>query len=503
VAITHVDSNTQTVGSGTSVTVTKPTGTVLDDLLLAFFTSNNQDCTPPTGWTELADETIEVFRCQVFYKVATGSEPSNYQFSVGSNAPLVCTVSALRDVDKTTPIDISPTVGTDTSHSEAYTTPSLTGGTSGRLIYFRTVRFSGTTPPTFTASSVSEMSDVGVFSGGSVCYSQGLYMATSDYSGSGSKSGLGITCSSSESHNFVLTMGVKAKSGATGTADAVMPSLPSVSMAGYWSDHGVVDVDIPMPTADVSAFSGAYEAELDVDVPISVDVAGNTPVRGSLDVIPTPEVEVVGETRFFGGNSITPEREERWFVITQDGYYLGVRTGVNVPLTIEMSLPVVSFLLHTHPHAPDAEVVASANGAVFALTSFATSETGAISATASSPTVLLGDFGAPDELNIPVTVDDASVSITFPAEDTSAVGVAEDITGFTVAVVDAVIAAATYDPVVSIKTPPVAETGAISVVAYDILFQARGGHVTVAAQTYDPSIRIKSNAGTALATCHN
>jgi hypothetical protein len=359
VAISHVGTNHATNGGATSVTVTKPAGTTSDDLLLAFFTSNNQNCTPPSGWTEIADETIEVFRTQVFYKVAGGSEPSNYQFSVSSSAPLVASVTCLRDVDATTPIDIEAVAETDTSHSEPYTTPSVTGGSAGRLVYFRAVRVLSSTPSTFTASGVTELKDVGVFSGGSASYSQGLYLATSDYSGSGSKSGLAITASGSDTHNFVLTLGVKAESGALGAVEISIPSIPSMTADGYWSHVAAVGVDLPLPEMEAEIFNGEFEAELDTEVPISVDIAGNTDVLAEIDVIPVPEADFTGETRFFADNVVTPVREERWFVMTQDGYYLGLRFGVDLPMRIEIPLPVVSIAAQSVTHA-DEEITAVA-----------------------------------------------------------------------------------------------------------------------------------------------
>lgn len=357
-AVSHVNTQTATTGNGTSVTATKPTGTASGDLLLAFFVSNSQDATAPAGWTEIVDQVVEVFRAQVFYKVAGGSEPANYAFSVGAAAPLVLSVSCFRGIDTTDPIDISPVVETALTHSEGYTTPSVTGGSSGRLLYFRAVRFAGSTPPTFTASGIPELADVGVFSGGSVSYSQAYYTSTSDYTTSGSQGGASITCSGSESHNIVLTMGIRA-SGVPGTMEATLP-VPTMSADGSWAIPATMAASLPLPTMTASAFAGDNEGTLSASVPITVSLAGNTPVRGTLDAVVTPSFSGIGETRHFAENVVNVERDERWFVITQDGYRLGTRNQAITLLRIELPLPDIAINVFHITIGPTADVQATA-----------------------------------------------------------------------------------------------------------------------------------------------
>jgi hypothetical protein len=516
VAISHIGTNHATVGSGTSVTVTKPASTANDDLLLAFFTSNNQNCTPPAGWTEIADEVIEVFRAQVFYKVAGSSEPANYQFSVGgggSNTPIVCSVACLRGIDDASPIDITAVAETDTSHSEPYTTPGLTGGTAGRLVYFRTVRVSSSTPPTFTASSVTELKDVGVFSGGSVSYSQGLYLANADYSGGGSKSGLGITCSGSDTHNFVLTLGVKAEAGLTATMGLTMPSIPSVDMAANWAYAATLNTSMPLPTMTSNVFVGSTEGTLDTVVPITVSLAGSTPVRGTLDVMPSPIVEITGETRFFADNVVLPVREERWFIMTQDGYRMGIRFGVDIPMRIEMPLPQVAIVATTVSHAgqvPDIPAEAFEPTEIIVIFSAATT---AVTAEAYDATVLRGALAPAEEVNVTGVVetwaewaDAPATFITVGAEHVAAISEATNLIGFS-AIVDSVSATATaYNPAVGNAKEAFAEHVSVSVVANSIatgISNANAGHASASAAASAPQVQIKSNSGHAAISCHN
>jgi hypothetical protein len=507
VAITHVDNNTATNGSGTSVTVTKPSSTTSGDLLLAFFTSNNQNCTPPAGWTEIADETIEVFRNQVFYKVAGGSEPANYTFSVGSSTVLVCSISAFRGIEDTDAIDIDPVFESDTSHSEPYTTPALTGGTSGRLIYFRAVRNDSTTVRTFTASGVTELSDVGV-AGSSVSYASGLYMASADYSGSGAKSGLAITCSGAETHNFVLTLAIKSDFGVTGTLAANMPSLPTVSMDGNWAYAAVVDVDMPaIPTMDSTAFVGATEGTLDVFPGPTVNLAGNTPPLAEVDVVVMPTVDVVGETRFFGGNSIIPEREERWFIITQHDYRLGVRFGVDLPMRVEMPLPDVDIDVTTASRAGQVEdVPAEAFEPTETIVIFSGGTTD-VTAVAEDATVLSGCLAFAETTTVDCFGDPPeSIGAVIEAETVVAAGGASDVIGASVLVPDVSAVAVAYDVVTGAAKQADAEHVSVGVVAnapQSGVANANAGHAAVSVTANQGTERVTFSPGHASINCHN
>lgn len=69
-----------------SVTVTKPIGTVSGDLLIAHIAGrfySGQGVTAPAGWTIVIDErhTGGVWECYTAYKIAGGGEPANYEFT--------------------------------------------------------------------------------------------------------------------------------------------------------------------------------------------------------------------------------------------------------------------------------------------------------------------------------------------------------------------------------------------------------------------------------------
>jgi hypothetical protein len=514
VAITHVDTNVAT-STTSSATCTKPAGTAQGDLMLAFLTANNQNATAPAGWTEIADDVVEIFRNQVFYKVAGASEPASYQFSVSNDTILVLTISSFRDVDTAaSPIDITPVVETDLTANEPYTTPTVTGGTAGRLIYFRASRDDNTTEITYTASGVTELADHGI-DNGSVAYSHAVYMANADYSGSGSKSGLAITANSTETHNFVMTLGIKAKSGPQATMSVQMPSLPSVSMTASWSHVATVNVNpIPMPQMTAEAFHGENEGPLDVSVPITVNIAGTINPRGTLDTVVTPTVSVVGETRFFGDNTVIPEREERWLVMTQDGYYLGIRNVTFVPLVIEMPLPVVNISATTAARAGEvADVPVDVPGPTPAVV-FSAGAATSVATTANNATVLTGALAMAEIAESAVNVAEVSeqldsevVRITTGVESTDASAVAFDLIGFSATPGDAAVTVTAYNATggnaKNVDAGHVSVTAVANSASVNGSISAPAGHAAVTVAIQQETEKITFSAGHASINCHN
>ncbi|WP_226652497.1 hypothetical protein [Streptomyces hydrogenans] len=388
--------------------VTKPTGTASGDLLTAFVTSNYQAVTAPAGWTKLDDYGIETFRVHVFRKVAGGSEPSSFTFSVPSAATLLCQASAWRGVDNATPIDIVPVLSASFNSSEPMTTEAASGGTQGRMVYFRAARrASSGTPITYTASGVTELSDSGVAaSGNAFAYSGGLYMATSDYAGSGSKPGLAITASTTETHNVTVTMAIRA-GGNAAVLEVDLPSISSVSMSGSAAYPATMAADLPLPDVAVDAFHGFYEGPLSALVEIAVSITGRTEPRGPMSVLLLPAVDIGGETRRFAENVVTPERDERWLVITQEGYYLGQRRVTFVPLVVELPLLTVTILADTSPEAPSADIPVTAYDASIS-TSFSA---GAAAATTSASSIAMenGVLGVSESIDVGTSAEDATV----------------------------------------------------------------------------------------------
>ncbi len=91
----------------TTLTITKPTGTASGDVLIASIsvdTGSSITITPPTGWTLVTRQNLTTTVGQgVYYKVAGGSEPTSYAWTLTS---CICagTMQAYSGVDNNNPI---------------------------------------------------------------------------------------------------------------------------------------------------------------------------------------------------------------------------------------------------------------------------------------------------------------------------------------------------------------------------------------------------------------
>jgi RHS repeat-associated protein len=108
----------QTIGSGvktlttaaSTMSISKPTGTVANDLLVAQIAAgDNATITPPSGWTAVTggEVTSGTTRLKLYYKVAGASEGSSYHFDFSVSSKHVGAVTTLRNTAQSSPIDAS------------------------------------------------------------------------------------------------------------------------------------------------------------------------------------------------------------------------------------------------------------------------------------------------------------------------------------------------------------------------------------------------------------
>lgn len=114
-AIAFRASNKAVVTSGTSITVTKPTGTTSGDILVVCLgATTSRTLTPSDGetWTEIQSGN-STFTIWSYWHLCGGSEPASYSFSVAmgeSSTRLSAIMAGLSGVDNTTPINVSDEV---------------------------------------------------------------------------------------------------------------------------------------------------------------------------------------------------------------------------------------------------------------------------------------------------------------------------------------------------------------------------------------------------------
>lgn len=121
-AISFVSSANNQQTAGTTLTIACPSGIQANDLLLAFiFVEDNTDriVSYPTGWIQLINATVgtRAIRQYVYYKFATGSEPSSYNWTLNASDESLGFIQAFRGVDLLDPIG-------------SYNTSTNTGSTS-------------------------------------------------------------------------------------------------------------------------------------------------------------------------------------------------------------------------------------------------------------------------------------------------------------------------------------------------------------------------------------
>lgn len=112
-AIAFRAASSASITSGTTVTVTKPTGTVAGDVMVATVIARpvGATITAPTGWVLVRSTSQSAgpsIKFATYYKVAGASEPANYTWTLGgsANSGVVVGVGSFSGVDNTSPINV-------------------------------------------------------------------------------------------------------------------------------------------------------------------------------------------------------------------------------------------------------------------------------------------------------------------------------------------------------------------------------------------------------------
>ena len=108
----------------TTITISKPTGTVENDLMIATIsTDGSETIDVPSGWILVNQNNNSDVTLAVFYRVATVSEPADYTFTWGSHEQAAGAILRYSGVDTVNPIDVS---ALDTGDNDTPTAPDAT-----------------------------------------------------------------------------------------------------------------------------------------------------------------------------------------------------------------------------------------------------------------------------------------------------------------------------------------------------------------------------------------
>lgn len=143
-----------------SFNVAKPTGTAQDDVLLACASVGQGDASAvgvPTGgatWTLLdsLDAGSGDLHTKIWWKVAGGSEPANYAFTMSSTSIASVAILAISGAGTNTPLHASSTAGSGTNVSTPTLTPNAADDLEVRIASATDFidAFTWTAPATYT-----------------------------------------------------------------------------------------------------------------------------------------------------------------------------------------------------------------------------------------------------------------------------------------------------------------------------------------------------------------
>jgi len=122
--------------------------------------------TPPAGWNQVVTTgSTANLRQTVFYKVATGSEPSTYTFTLSASVKASGVIVSYAGINTTTPVEVSG--GQPNASSTSITAPSVSPALSPSIMlgfYGNAHSDAITAPGTFTARGTDASTSNGVTS---------------------------------------------------------------------------------------------------------------------------------------------------------------------------------------------------------------------------------------------------------------------------------------------------------------------------------------------------
>lgn len=340
-----------TADPATTLTISKPDSHTLvaGDLLVAFITSNDVSHGVPSGWVAFGGDTLApttLWQARLYYRIVTGSEGSSFSWTVGGGGPSAGVICAYGGVDTANPIDSINELIDNSTNAEPSTGPSATAVSAiGRTVYVRAVRRSsaGSSAAVLSTATAGVTREIvsganALSSTGNTNYSITPFTQDANYSTTGSKSGLAISCSPDETQNYEATFNLRARN--EGSSAATIPSVTSAFVGDIPIVSGSIASSIAPAVANMdgiasppsgsmsttlspvtSAFEGSgVGGSTEVTLsPVTSAFAGSVEPLGPISAQLAPVVASFGaETKPFGEHVIRVERDERAFRVTDD-----------------------------------------------------------------------------------------------------------------------------------------------------------------------------------------
>jgi hypothetical protein len=164
-----------------SISITKPTGTIQNDVMIANIYcggSGNITVTPPSGWTLVSQTSVTGQIMATYFKVAGASEPSSYSWSVSGGQQNQGGITTYYGVDTSNPINAYS--NQSNSASTSYTAPSVTTTVNNTMLVGAFGAKAGGTSNTVTPpSGFTELYDIGQNNNGPACLESSDYVQAS------------------------------------------------------------------------------------------------------------------------------------------------------------------------------------------------------------------------------------------------------------------------------------------------------------------------------------
>ena len=243
-SITRIGVSTAITNSGAGLTVNRPSGTASGHVMIALVASYSSLAmsSAPSGWTLLENQAASNSEIWVYYRVAGGSEPASYTWTLNGSDDIAGYIVTYGGVDTSTPIDVSTARANATASSNVVGNGVTTLTDNAMLLFMAGINDDATAGCAGTApSGMTEVADVAT-SSWSWAYLAEQLLGTAGSTGT-------RTGTLNQSHpSAVATVALRPAPGG-GSSTSVAPAVPAGTTTGHVMIAGVSYGGTPNLTA--------------------------------------------------------------------------------------------------------------------------------------------------------------------------------------------------------------------------------------------------------------